>query len=451
MLPHITTLKEDCDMKKLLALSLACTMALGMLAGCSQNNAGSGSAASGSAGTAASADAGSGKALSGKVVYWSMYTEMEPEALAIQQAADMFMNDYPDCEVEIQWIGRSNQDVVGPALEGGEQIDILDNFSYDKSTERYMDITDMMNGPALGQEDKTVAESILPVLSLANQQGQEKAVTWRFFGPFLAQQTTVLRRVGPMEPGDEVPDTLLHSGVPQALDPACLGIALLEQGVRAQGRQSRGGQGGAGQSGAARPAHPTQLPPGGRDQARLLLRSRPEGHLNPVQQRTVPGGLHNVVAGPQGEGVLHGGVVGDPGEHQDLHFPAGGLLPQSSEHLQSAHFGHHQVQKQQVGRLGVDPRQTTHAVPGHPQHLQSVDPPQKVRQQYPRALIVFQDQDANGLHGLPPPRILLDPPSDGPVPLLFWYSVPYLCPRGQYPPTDFYAISLQMGKKHGPA
>ena len=115
-------------MKKLLALSLACTMALGMLAGCSQNNAGSGSAASGSAGTAASADAGSGKALSGKVVYWSMYTEMEPEALAIQQAADMFMNDYPDCEVEIQWIGRSNQDVVGPALEGGEQIDILDNF-----------------------------------------------------------------------------------------------------------------------------------------------------------------------------------------------------------------------------------------------------------------------------------------------------------------------------------
>lgn len=162
-------------MKKLLALSLACTMALGMLAGCSQNNAGSGSAASGSAGTAASADAGSGKALSGKVVYWSMYTEMEPEALAIQQAADMFMNDYPDCEVEIQWIGRSNQDVVGPALEGGEQIDILDNFSYDKSTERYMDITDMMNGPALGQEDKTVAESILPVLNLANRQGQEKA------------------------------------------------------------------------------------------------------------------------------------------------------------------------------------------------------------------------------------------------------------------------------------
>ena len=104
-----------------------------------------------------------------------MYNEGEPEAAAIQKAAEMFMEDYPECEVEIQWVGRSNQDVVGPALEGGEQIDILDNFSYDKSTERYMDITDLMNEPALGQEDMTVAESILPVLNTANAQGQEKA------------------------------------------------------------------------------------------------------------------------------------------------------------------------------------------------------------------------------------------------------------------------------------
>lgn len=157
-------------MKKLLALSMALTMALTTFAGCS-----GGASSTSSAAPASGAASGSGKELSGKVVYWSMYTEMEPEAAAIQKAADMFMKDYPNCEVEIQWIGRSNQDVVGPALEGGEQIDILDNFSYDKSTDRYMDITDMMNSPALGQEDITVAESILPVLNLANQQGQVKA------------------------------------------------------------------------------------------------------------------------------------------------------------------------------------------------------------------------------------------------------------------------------------
>ena len=58
-------------------------------------------------------------------------------------------------------------------VEGGEPIDIVDNFSYDKSTERYMDITDMMNEPALGQEDMTVAESILPVLNTANARAGE--------------------------------------------------------------------------------------------------------------------------------------------------------------------------------------------------------------------------------------------------------------------------------------
>ena len=162
-------------MKKILALCLALTMALAVFAGCSGAASSSAPAAGSASGSASTGGSATGKQLSGKVVYWSMYNEGEPEAMAIQKAADMFMEDYPDCEVEIQWIGRSNQDITGPALEGGEQLDILDNFSYDKSTDRYLDITDMMNEPALGQEDMTVAESILPVLNLANAQRQEKA------------------------------------------------------------------------------------------------------------------------------------------------------------------------------------------------------------------------------------------------------------------------------------
>lgn len=158
-------------MKKAVALLMVLTMSLTALTGCS-----GGAPSKKSEEKSGQKEQAKGeKDLSGKVVYWSMYNEGEPEAAAIQKAADMFMEDYPECEVEIQWVGRSNQDVVGPALEGGEQIDILDNFSYDKSTERYMDITDLMNEPALGQEDMTVAESILPVLNTANAQGQEKA------------------------------------------------------------------------------------------------------------------------------------------------------------------------------------------------------------------------------------------------------------------------------------
>lgn len=158
-------------MKKAVALLMALTMSVTALAGCS----GGESSKKDEEKSSFKEQAKGEKDLLGKVVYWSMYNEGEPEAAAIQKAAEMFMEDYPECEVEIQWVGRSNQDVVGPALEGGEQIDILDNFSYDKSTERYMDITDLMNEPALGKEDMTVAESILPVLNTANAQGQEKA------------------------------------------------------------------------------------------------------------------------------------------------------------------------------------------------------------------------------------------------------------------------------------
>ena len=158
-------------MKKAVALLMALTMSLTALAGCSRGEP----SKKGEEKSTSKEQAKGEKDLSGKVVYWSMYNEGEPEAAAIQKAAEIFMEDYPECEVEIQWVGRSNQDVVGPALEGGEQIDILDNFSYDKSTERYMDITDMMNESAIGQEEMTVAESILPVLNTANAQGQEKA------------------------------------------------------------------------------------------------------------------------------------------------------------------------------------------------------------------------------------------------------------------------------------
>lgn len=161
-------------MKKVWALILALALILTAFAGC--NTTPGSSSAPASDGSSAGADgAASGKQLSGKVVYWSMYNEGEPEAMAIQKAADMFMADYPDCEVEIQWTGRSNQEIVGPALEGGEQIDILDNFSYSVSTDRYLDITDMMQEPALGQEEMTVEESLLPVLNQANAQGQEAA------------------------------------------------------------------------------------------------------------------------------------------------------------------------------------------------------------------------------------------------------------------------------------
>ncbi|MEF9976402.1 MAG: extracellular solute-binding protein, partial [Oscillospiraceae bacterium] len=166
-------------MKKVLALILSICLAATMLAGCAQKPTSTSTPASGSA-----VSKPTGKQLSGKVVYWAMWNEEEPEAKAIQKAIEMFEKDYPDCKVEVQWLGRSNSDLVGPALEGGEQIDLLDNFSYTNNSERWMDITDMMTGPALGQENITVAESILPILQIANttEQAKAKLATDKYYG-----------------------------------------------------------------------------------------------------------------------------------------------------------------------------------------------------------------------------------------------------------------------------
>lgn len=159
-------------MKRILALVLSVCLAGTMLASCAK--APTSTPASGSTSTPASTPA-TGKQLTGKVVYWAMWNEEEPEAQAIQKAVEMFNADYPEVEVEVQWLGRSNSELVGTALEGGEQIDLLDNFAYSQNAERWMDITDMMNEPALGQENMTVAESILPILNVANTVEQKKA------------------------------------------------------------------------------------------------------------------------------------------------------------------------------------------------------------------------------------------------------------------------------------
>ena len=83
-------------MKKAVALLMALTMSVTALAGCS----GGESSKKDEEKSSFKEQAKGEKDLSGKVVYWSMYNEGEPEAVAIQKAAEMFMEDYPECEVE---------------------------------------------------------------------------------------------------------------------------------------------------------------------------------------------------------------------------------------------------------------------------------------------------------------------------------------------------------------
>jgi len=82
------------------------------------------------------------------LIYWSMWSETEPQAIAIQAAADMF-TESTGVQVTINFNGRQGQrEGVGPALTAGETIDIFDE-DIDRVTAQWgdhlLDLTEFVN------------------------------------------------------------------------------------------------------------------------------------------------------------------------------------------------------------------------------------------------------------------------------------------------------------------
>ena len=61
------------------------------------------------------------------IVYWSMWEEDEPQADVIREAAEAY-EEATGISVEIQWKGRGIRSLIEPALDAGEQIDLLFRF-----------------------------------------------------------------------------------------------------------------------------------------------------------------------------------------------------------------------------------------------------------------------------------------------------------------------------------
>lgn len=160
-------------MKKLAALVLAASLASATFLGAcgSDKQAESTNTAAPSTGTStASASESSAKQLSGKVVYWSMWNETEPQAVAFKKGIDMFKADNPKVEVDVQWMGRSNGQALAPAIQAGEPIDVFDNIAYTSDPSLFLEISDLMNAPAIGMDGKKVRESIIPALIMADEK-----------------------------------------------------------------------------------------------------------------------------------------------------------------------------------------------------------------------------------------------------------------------------------------
>ena len=105
--------------------------------------------------TPASTAGGSGVTLT----YWSMWNSTEGQAKVIQEAADAY-EAATGIKINIEWKGREVKNLIGAALDAGEDVDFFDQdyiFVAEQAGKYCADLTDMV--AAAGYEDHA-----LPVL-----------------------------------------------------------------------------------------------------------------------------------------------------------------------------------------------------------------------------------------------------------------------------------------------
>lgn len=147
---------------KLLKVLCGASAAAMLLTACG-NTAGSSTAtdASSAADTTASSEATTDTAAASTgasgttLTYWSMWNSTEGQAKVIQEAADAY-EAATGIKINIEWKGRDVRNLIGAALDAGEQIDFFDQdyvFISQQCGKYCADLTDMV--AAAGYEEHT--------------------------------------------------------------------------------------------------------------------------------------------------------------------------------------------------------------------------------------------------------------------------------------------------------
>ncbi len=91
------------------------------------------------------------------IVYWSMWSSTEPQAIAIQQVIDAYTAE-TGVKVNVEWKGRDVKTIIETAIDAGEQVDLFDSdFQLLAETlgGKLMDLEEMAK--AVGYDDFAVA------------------------------------------------------------------------------------------------------------------------------------------------------------------------------------------------------------------------------------------------------------------------------------------------------
>lgn len=153
-----------------------------LLAGCSTGNKQSTSPAPAPAKEEPAATEESSSGLEGKVLFWSMWSNTEPQAKIIEEAVKEFKTANPKVDLEVKFTGRDITKLIKPALDAGEQIDVWEGdpaIMIASMKDHVLKLDDLLSQPAIGMENKPVEQSILPSLmqwtkSLSSSVGLEE-------------------------------------------------------------------------------------------------------------------------------------------------------------------------------------------------------------------------------------------------------------------------------------
>ena len=105
----------------------------------------------------------------GKIVYWSMWNPAEPQGTAIGEAIKEFESQKPGTEIEVVFNGRDNRNMVIPALESGQQVDVFDHtldVILDPAgtfSNYLLEMDEYMATSYPGGEGKTLEEALTPL------------------------------------------------------------------------------------------------------------------------------------------------------------------------------------------------------------------------------------------------------------------------------------------------
>lgn len=101
----------------------------------------------------------------GTLEYWCGWTENEPQAQILLEAAADFQKMYPDVTINFTWAGRDIRNMLIAAMEGGTQIDCFDgNIDHAKLilSDYIVDMTEYMDKTYTFTNGKTYRESVIP-------------------------------------------------------------------------------------------------------------------------------------------------------------------------------------------------------------------------------------------------------------------------------------------------